>query len=143
MSELRLMSDSDKTELTSGSETSLHSHTGGASFIVSGASVFSGTSPTVWSELDLSEVVGVNSALVLLRIHAGSDMDATSVRMKGDTVEYYNEAADASAQGLALAHHNSTNAIVLMVVTDTMGKIEWITESEVSDATIDVIAYIK
>jgi len=130
-------------ELVGGGQTSLHSHAGGggASFVVSGTQVFSGDSPSSWTDLDLSGVVGSNSALVMLRIHAGSDMNAVCVRMNGDTVEYYSAVADSSAQGVALAHHDSTNAIVLMVVTDTSGVIEWRTEAS-QTATIDIIAYI-
>lgn len=134
------------SELVGGGETTKHSHPGGgggATFVVSGVQAFSGDSPTGWSELDLSGIIGANPALVMLRLHAGSDMDATSVRTLGDTVEYYSSAADASAQGMALAHHDSTNAIVLMVLTDGTGKIEWRTEKSVGDATVVVMAYIK
>lgn len=116
---------------------------GGANFTISGSEVFSGSSPTSWTELDLSSIVGTNKALVILRFKAGSDMDALAVRTKGDTEEYYSATSDTTAQGLALAHHDSVNVVVLMVITDALGKIEWITETESASASVVVMAYIK
>jgi len=115
---------------------------GGANFTVSGAEVFNGSSPTTWTDLDLSGTVGVNSALVILRIESATDMNATAVRQNGDTADYYNVSAEASAYGVALAHHDSTASLVLITTTDTAGVIEWITEST-QTVTVDIIAYIK
>lgn len=132
-------------ELCDGSQTTLHSHAGGGGdgiFTVSGAEVFNGLSPTSWTTLDLSGIVGSNSALVLLKISAASDMDAVAVRTNEDTSEYWNATADASAYGMALGHHDSVAVLVLMVVTDTNGVIEWKTEKS-STATINIISYIK
>ena len=114
----------------------------GAVFIVSGAT-YNTTTPLTWTDLDLSGVVGSNSAWVILSIHANSDINAVAVRKNGDTTEYYNAAADASAQGMALAHHASTNAVVLSSLTDNAGVIEWISETAVANATVTVISYIK
>jgi len=116
---------------------------GGASFVVSGAQAFSGLSPTSWTDLDLSSIVGSNSAMVILRFHSGADINAIAVRKNGDTNDYYCASADANAYGCALGHHDSTADLVLICVTDTAGIIEWICESGVSPTTVDVIAYIK
>jgi len=132
-------------ELCDGSETSLHSHAGGGGggiFAISGAKIFNGSSPTSWTVLDLSEIVGNYSALVVLKISAISDMDAVAVRTKDDVDEFWNTTADASAYGLALGHHDSVASLVLMVATNPSGMIEWRTE-KAATATIDVIAYIK
>jgi len=110
---------------------------------VSGATVFGpASSPTSWTDLDLSGTVGENSALVFLAISAGTAMDAIAVRKNGDTDEYHNTGDD-SAFGCASAFYNGTAAAaVLICVTDTAGKIEWITESSQTD-TVKLIAYIK
>jgi len=133
-------------ELVDGSETSLHSHAGGAggaTFVVSGAQAFSGSSPTSWTDLDLSSIVGASQALVMLQFKAGNDMNALAVRTNGDTEEYYHTSSDASAQGLQLAHHDSVNVLSLMVVTDSAGVIEWRTETSSGSAVVNVVMYIK
>ena len=131
------------SELVDGSTTSLHSHAGGSGggLVVSGATVFSGTAPTSWTDLDLSSVVGANQALVMLQITATSDRNALAVRTNGDTEEYYNPSSDASAHGLALVHHDSSNAVVVMCITDSSGVIEWRVET-VGTTTIKLMAYI-
>lgn len=132
-------------DLTGGGETPLHTHPGGggASLVVSGTTVFTGDSPTSWTSLDLSGVIGANNfALVILQISATGDMDATAVRRRGDTAEYYNPSVEASAYGCALGHHDSTADLVLLCVTSEGGRIEWITENSMP-ATIKLIAYIK
>ena len=114
---------------------------GGSTFTVSGAEVFSGTSPTSWTDLDLSGTIGANSALVILAISSGVDMNALAVRKNGDTDEYYNVAVEANAYGCAIAHHDADAVLVLICVTDTAGVIEWITESA-QTASIKLLAYI-
>ena len=109
---------------------------------VSGATTYTGDSPEVWTDLDLSSIVGANSALVILQISASGDMNAVAIRMNGDEGDYYCSAGDSNAYGVALGHHDTTAILVLICVTDTAGIIEWITESS-STATIKVIAYIK
>ena len=78
----------------------------------------------------------------MLSIHAGSDVNAVAVRQNGDTDEYYNAAAEANAQGVALAHHDSTNAVVLFCLTDASGVIEWCCETAVNPTTVKLLAYI-
>jgi hypothetical protein len=98
--------------------------------------------PVVWTDLDLSAVVGVNSAIVLLRIstsHGAPDFEygfrrngeasdmSTNTAMKGT------EAANV-VEGSHIAH--------AIVTTDTAGVIEWICESN-PNTTLYVEAYIK
>ena len=109
----------------------------------SGATVFGpASSPESWTELDLSSVVGENTALVILSVSAATTMDAVAVRRNGDTDEYQNTGDD-SAFGCASGFYNATDAaLVLICVTDAAGVIEWITESS-QTATVKLIAYIK
>ena len=99
-------------------------------------------SPTSWTELDLSSVVGTNNALVILAFSATGDMNATAVRRKGDTDEYYSTFNEANACGVALGHHDSTSVMVLICATDAAGVIEWITETS-RTAIVKLMAYIR
>ena len=111
--------------------------------IVSGATVFGpASSPTSWTDLDLSGTVGSRSVLAILQITAAGNMEATAVRKNGDSTEYYDDGAKEAAYGCALASHDSSAALVLICVTDAAGVIEWITEAS-QTATIKLIAYIK
>lgn len=116
---------------------------GGASFAVPYAEAFSGSSPTSWTDLDLHDIVGVNKAWVLLKISAGSDMDAVAVRKKGDTDEFWHTAVDASTYGCSLVHHDSTAVPVLSTITDENGIIQWKCEKSANDCIVTVMAYIK
>lgn len=106
--------------------------------------VFNGTSPTSWTDLDLSATIGANAALVLLKIYAAvGNLGGFAVRKNGDTDEFYNALAAANGVGCALAAVGGENAYVAMLVaTDSSGVIEWITQNALT-VTVDIIAYIK
>jgi len=115
---------------------------GGATLTVAETEVFNGTSPTSWTDLDLSGTIGSNAALVLLKFAGGIDDEGFAVRKNGDTDEFYIAAA-LEAHGVALAQFGNVAChIVLLAATDTVGKIEWITEAA-KTYTVDIIAYIK
>lgn len=129
-------------ELSDGSTTTLHDHAGGgASLTYSNAEVFSGTSPTSWTNLDLSATVGSNRAFVSLKFNSSADMNAVAVRTDGDTDEFHTATADASAYGNQLGHHDNVATLVLSVWTSVTGIIEWQTETA-RTATVDVQGYI-
>ena len=112
---------------------------GGATLTVSETEVFNATSPTTWTDLDLSGTIGSNIALVLMKVVVGNAADV-AFRKDGDTDEFY--ANSASAGGVALiASQGSTHAAIL-VATSSTGKIEWKTEFARA-STVDIIAYIK
>lgn len=134
-----------QAKIISGKQSDSDLNSGGATFTVSGTIVVNAqASPTTWADLDLSGTVGANVALVALAITAAGDMDATAVRAKGDAYEYYDAAADATAFGVQLGHHESGAgaAMVLMCLTDASGFIQWKTESQ-QTATIKLLYYIK
>ncbi len=113
-----------------------HSH-----LTVVGTQVFSGLSPTAWTDLTLSGVVGSNAALVLLKIKAVLTGRDIAVRKNGDTDEAWvlnaTEAAGAALfKSMANVHH------VVIAVTDSVGVIEWRT-SPTTTMTVDVIAFVK
>lgn len=115
----------------------------GASLTVSETEVFNGTSPTSWTDLNLSSTVGSQSTLVLLKIRDGSSGSTIAVRKNGDTDVFYNTSIpQGSGYGVAAFTSLSTLLAVLLVATDSAGKIEWRTEVA-RTITIDIIAYIK
>ena len=61
---------------------------GGATLVVSETEVFNGTSPTVWTDLDLSGTIGANVAIVLLKFSSGANA-WIAVRKNGDTDQFY------------------------------------------------------
>ncbi len=110
-----------------------------ASLTYSNAEVFNGTSPTAWTDLDLSGTVGAKTALVLLKCGDANDR-MIAVRTNGDTDEFYADVVTPS--GVALADGKNTHKAVLLVCTDSSGVIEW--KTEVANTwVLDVIAYIN
>lgn len=101
----------------------------GATLTVAETEVFSGTSPTSWTDLNLSGVVGANAALVILKEFGSGYGQPCGFRRNGDT--------DDASLGQAL------NWKVHIVPTDANGIVEWKTGSAVAGWTVDVIAYIK
>ena len=114
----------------------------GVALTYSNAEVFSGASPTAWTDLDLSGIVGAKRTTLWVKIEAAADMNATAVRTNGDTDEFHSVTAEANASGCALGHHDAGTHLVLKVVTDAVGVIEWITETS-QTATVDVIDYLN
>jgi len=92
--------------------------------------------PTSWTDIDLSGIVGSNSALVHISFQStAGDMNSISLRANGDTTEYHEKTAEVSAYGIAVGHHDSGGtatggAVVLSTFTDNNGIVEWICESQ-------------
>lgn len=110
--------------------------------IVEDTEVFSSAAPTSWTDLDLSGTVGANTALVLLKLSSNTGGDDVAVRKNGDTDEFWNTNTT-DARGCALFQSITGGChVVVIVCTDTAGKIEW--KSQAGDSyTVDVMAYIK
>lgn len=103
--------------------------------------VFSGASPSTWTDLDLSGTVGANEAWALIRITAGaSGLGVTAVRMDGDTSDYY---ASGDTTGIYRMSITANRAAVTLVPTSSSGIMEWKCEAAVASTTVDVIGYIK
>ncbi len=104
--------------------------------------VFSGTSPTSMTNLDLSATIGSNAAVVALAFRSAGDMNSISVRTDGDANDYVDVSGDANAYGCQLGHHDNSGDLVLIVAASSSGIIEWITESA-QTCTVDILWYIK
>lgn len=116
----------------------------GAQLTVAETEVFSGTSPNTWTDLDLSGTIGANAALVLLKFSTTYLGGITvAFRKNGDTDEFY-KASPPGGAGASLIYQGATVIHrVIIVATDTAGKIEWKASGEETGCTIDIIAYIK
>lgn len=112
----------------------------GAALVITEIEVFNGASPTVWTDLDLSAVVGANPALVVLKVYTGGASRDIAFRKNGDTDQFY-DTDTTSARGAALVF--TKPFCVVIVATDADGIVEWITDVSYATTTIDVIAYIK
>ena len=122
--------------LTNGSETVLHSHAGGAgaSLTVAETEVFNATAPVSWTDLDLSGVIGANSAMVLLKVKQSG---RSHLRRNGDANDPWS--TNDLPQGTAGVQGNFLR---VLVETDASGIVEWRAENAMT-STVDVVAYIK
>ncbi len=127
--------------LVGGGETDQHSHPGaGASLTVSETEVFNGTSPTAWTDLDLSGTIGSQVTLVLLKGVTTPTHRWITFRRDGDTDDF--RQASSWGYGVAGADQIQGRHGVYLVATSSSGVIEWITESAAA-WVLDIIAYIK
>ena len=110
----------------------------GAELSVSETEIYSGTSPTSWTELDTG--IG-ESALVLLKIASTNTLGYVSVRKNGDTDEFYSTSSYAPAAGRGKPVPSVHE--IFICATDGAGLIEWIAENAVAATTVDVIAYLS
>lgn len=108
---------------------------GGATVAFPQAQAFSGTAPTSWADLDLSPIVGANSALAFLRVNSTSSAAKYRFRRNGEPNTYH-------AYGTAYSYLGSNLIGTLLVVTDASGIVEWYCE-DANNTTVDVEAYIK
>lgn len=112
----------------------------GAVLTIAETEVFSGATPNGWTDLDLSEIVGVNYAVVLLKVY---NPDSAAVwfvfRRNGDTDEQYGINNFTASAGKLEEYLWG----VFIVITDASGIIEWKTSGAYSTCTVDVIAFIK
>lgn len=101
--------------------------------------------PTSWTDLDLSSIVGSQAVEVYLKITRGAGGGGTlqrfAVRENGDTREYL-PTADGK-YGCQSGDIDEGRSIFFSVQTDSSGIIEWISDSAVYGASVEVAGYIE
>ena len=115
---------------------------GAAAVTAAEVQVFDGTSPTTWTALDLSGVVGLSHAWVMLRLSsdpASPSLDVVAFRAQGDPANY---PVDRSPAGSNQVDVTPGGSGMVVVTTDGQGVIEWTASQAVDDITIDVISWI-
>jgi len=102
---------------------------------VNSSSVFSGTCPQTYTDLNLSSIVGVNYAVVFLKIGSAEATGNVNFRTKGDTDTFA-----ASGAGYCSV---STSSAYIWVKTDVNGMVEWKAANAAAATSIWVEGYIK
>lgn len=87
-----------------------------------GTQVFDATSPTSWTDLDLSSYVGSNRALVFLKVKENTAERSIGFRTNGDTEDALNETIPSGCASVRIP--NGEIAYVI-IETDAAGIIEW------------------
>ena len=99
---------------------------------------FAGAAPTVWTDLDLSAIVGANHAIVALAITNTATTYTYAVRRNGDT-DTYNIGGTANDHCQSGFNTIAGEKIVLIVETDNAGIIEWKVAGNGLTTTVDVL----
>ncbi len=104
----------------------------------SGVTVFSGTLPNIWTDLDLSSVVGANRALVFLEVAAYGQI---AFRTNGSSGGLGLNSYDLGCSGGTPSSGSST---YMIAVTDSSGIVEWGSiGNEGGSAVVTLVGYIK
>ena len=105
--------------------------------------VFDGNAPSSYTDLDLSAVVGANSAMVYLRVkHCTNLYDIYYFRVNGETEGVSVDTTYATG-GVSVCDPVGDGGIeYVIVVTDSAGIVEWLSNNQHA-TKINVIAYIK
>jgi len=104
-----------------------------------GSQVFSGGSPTSWTDLDLSSYVGSNRALVYLRVDISSGIASWyKFRTNGLARDIADSTSNMSA--CCASQISSGNSDYFLVETDDSGIVEWYSGSS-QTTSINIIAY--
>jgi len=107
--------------------------------IVDETEVFNGSSPTVWTDLDLSSVVGSNYALVFLKLkNVVAATTYFSFRKNGET-----EVSKGDMPGVSTIKVIEATSWYVWTFTDITGKIEWLANAARAGTIIDIVAYLK
>jgi len=93
-----------------------------------GVLVFDGAPPSVWTDFDLSSVVGKRHALVMLKIdNISSGTDNYYLRTNGETQHVAKTINEAG--GNNIVSNTAGNIANMVVETDANGIIEWYADS--------------
>ncbi len=117
---------------------------GGASLTICDTSIFSSiTTPTVWTDLDLSGNVGAKATLVFLAVTCANTSFPFAFRKNGDAKEFfYNN----SAKPLGVACVNMPGGAIYLVAavfTDASGILEWKTINTGQQTDIILLGYLN
>ena len=121
---------------------STESAEGASGISIVDALVFEGTSPTEWTDLDLSDVVGDRAAFVSIRVTNDGDWSSLNVaafRANEDTAAYSTNETPLGSNKVNLGGNGSSGMIV--TYTDDHGVVEWKTSDAREDMLVEVAMY--
>lgn len=103
----------------------------------SGTQVFTGATPTSWTDLDLSGVIGSSSALVILKaMYDSGTAREMQFRFNGDTEDCVDGVSNVNQA-------NAGEATGPVVVADSDAIIEWQASGSGHNSTIDILGYVN
>lgn len=111
-----------------------------------GNQVFSGNGPTSWSDLDLSSYVGLNRALVMLRVKCSPSgtIGEVAFRINGDTDDLGYIGNNWYGGGASAATLQSGRIAYLIIETDVNGIVEWyVGGAETTVCYVWLVGYVK
>lgn len=115
----------------------------GSAWNYSGASEFSGSAPTSWTDLNLASTVGANRAIAILKVkQTGASNTSFAFRPNGDTDEYYRTIGTSNDPSPTNFNMATDQAALVTAITDASGIIEW-RANVTSATTIHVLAWAK
>ena len=112
----------------------------GIELTIAETEVFSGTSPTTWTDLDLSGTIGAKASLVLLKVYTSTNSENVGFRKNGDTDEQYSATGNYSHSAAMFFSGVAWHAV--WVATDNAGIVEWKTLAAQA-YTVDVVACLN
>jgi len=104
--------------------------------------VFNGTSPTSYTDLNLSSVIGSGQAMVYLKIRCNSTSTNYAFRTNGETVAVGYPNISWFGGGASAVTINTNYIGYVLVMTDSSGIVEWYGNNGVS-TTVYVEAYMR
>lgn len=124
--------DNTEVQITKGGKLKCWNH--------SGVTVYSGSAPTSYTDLNLSNYVGSHYALIMLKITSSSGGDmGVAIRPNGDSSDYYRVT---DPEGTSMGVINTGVANMLMTETGSDGIIEW-KASAANTVTIVLMGFIR
>jgi hypothetical protein len=113
---------------------------GGMTFV--STVVHNANSVAAWTDLDLSAVVGSNTAMVYVEVKNNGAADEFRFRTNGATEEVGHTAPAIYGGGASASTIRASGIAYMWIMTDSSGIVEWRTTNVISTA-ITVLAYIK
>ena len=107
----------------------------------SGATVFTGSMPAAFTDLDLSSTIGANRCFVHLSVIPDANDSILSFRINGETATV-GDTVPLSGAGTSQGKIDSGNIAYFSLITDASGVVEWDSSGAGSGGTIvKVLAY--
>ena len=111
------------------------------------------TPPSLWTDLDLSFVVGNKSVLTMLRVCVSSGAgwsSSVAFRKKGDSIDFghrrftYNvDSGEVYGAGVSAATIGDNRCADIFVETDSFGKTQWVFEGKRPVTNVSLIGYFR
>ena len=114
----------------------------GATIGFPNAQVFSGASPTNWTDLDLSSIVGQTQSIVMIKAKFINNARPVGFRPNGDD-ESWVLGSITNNKSVSLISAASDETATGIITTDESGIVEWKTHEEWGSVVLSVVSYLN